>query len=128
MIVHCAEIFFRLHYGAVEHVSDIFLYKSFGCPLATGQVWTGFMYQKPPKSFMGAYIFCCNKCHLWGSGMSSDLKKYSYQCYRCNQKQRVILRVSGTQVIHRGPMLPKEAALMVQEINDELSLMKSDDD
>ncbi|MBT4447005.1 hypothetical protein HOA92_05555 [archaeon] len=66
---------------------------------------------------MPAYIFLCNKCLLWGSGATNKIQNYSYHCYRCNQKQRVMHKVTGTQVRHKGPYNTRAATLLVKEIN-----------
>ncbi len=71
---------------------------------------------------MPAYIFLCNKCSLWGTGETSDLKKYSYQCYRCHRKEKIVLKQLGTQVRYKGPLSAQYAVRLVQEVNREIQM------
>ncbi|MAG60761.1 hypothetical protein CL619_03150 [archaeon] len=66
------------------------------------------------------YLFLCNQCKLYGTGQSKDIRKYSYHCFRCNRKEKVILKGRGVAVRYKGPYAPREAVLICREVNKEI--------
>ena len=68
---------------------------------------------------MLAYLFLCNQCKLYGTGQSADLTKYSYRCFRCNRREKVLMKGVGPNVRYKGPYNSREAMLLCLEVNKE---------